>query len=272
MYNPGPMNPNVWQYALLGIIQGLTEFLPVSSKSHLLLAERLLGFHRSGAAFEVALHVATLLSVILVYRAELLRIIRERNWRFIGLIALCAAVSVALIFPFKDRLEALDSPDTPGILLYIAIGLLVTAAWLILADWRLRHPRERRPIGVGGAIFIGVAQAVAILPGISRSGSTIGAALQTGEEREHAARFSFILSIPMILGAAVLKVHDLKESLGNGGLDSTGLAIGFICSLLAGIAAIYLVLWMLRHARLTWFAVYCAVLSAVCFGLHFSGK
>jgi undecaprenyl-diphosphatase len=262
----------IWQYALLGVVQGLTEFLPISSKSHLLLVERLMGFHHSdvgGAAFEVALHVATLLSVVLVYRGEIVRILREGNWRFIGLVALCAAVSTALILPFKDRLEALDSPDNPNIVLYIGIGLLFTALWLVLADLRLRRKRERRPIGAVAAVLIGIAQAIAILPGVSRSGATIGAALQTGEERDHAARFSFLLSIPMILGAAILKLPDLKQALASGGLDPTGLTVGFVCSLLAGVAAIYLVLWMLRKAHLSYFAVYCVLLSVGCLIFHF---
>src|SRR5688500_4511793 len=97
----------IWQYALLGIVQGLTEFLPISSKSHLLLTERLLGVNPPGVVFEVALHVGTLLSVLLVYRAELWGIIRGRNWRYIGLLALCAAVSATPILVFHKPLEAL---------------------------------------------------------------------------------------------------------------------------------------------------------------------
>ena len=256
----------IWQYALLGVIQGLTEFLPISSKSHLLLTERLLGVNPPGVVFEVALHVGTLLSVLLVYRSELWGIIKGRNWRYIGLVALCAAVSATPILLFHEPLEALM--ESSRVVLYIGVGLLVTAAWLVLADIRLRRPRERRPIDALAAVVIGVAQAIAILPGISRSGSTIGAALQTGEEREHAARFSFLLSIPMILGAALIKAKDMGETVASGGISPAGMAVGFICSLLAGVAAIYLVLWMLRRARLVYFAAYCVLVSAGCFVLY----
>jgi undecaprenyl-diphosphatase len=257
----------IWQYALLGIVQGLTEFLPISSKSHLLLTERLLGVNPPGVVFEVALHVGTLLSVVLVYRTELWGILRGGNWRYIGLIALCAAVSATPILLLHRPLEALM--ESERVVLYIGLGLLVTALWLVLADVRLRQQRARRPIDALAAVLIGIAQAIAILPGISRSGATIGAALQTGEEREHAARFSFLLSIPMILGAALIKAKDMGDTVASGGISPVGMAVGFICSLLAGVAAIYLVLWMLRRARLAYFAAYCVLVSAACFVFYF---
>ncbi|MDQ3023922.1 MAG: undecaprenyl-diphosphate phosphatase, partial [bacterium] len=141
----------------------------------------------------------------------------------------------------------------------------VTAVWLILADMRLRNPWPRKPVGVWGAVAIGVAQAIAILPGISRSGATIGMALQCGEEREHAARYSFVMSIPIILGAAIVKTPELKMALESGSVDPLGLAVGFIAALLSGVLAIYVVLWMLRRARLVYFSAYCVAVSIACF-------
>jgi undecaprenyl-diphosphatase len=251
------------EYALLGIIQGLTEFLPVSSKSHLLLAQLLLGLDLRGVVVEVALHVATLLSVLIVYGRDVVREVAQRNWKFIGCIALSTVVTVALIWPWKDQLEALTQSEAAVPLM--ATLFLVTAVWLILADWRLRHPGPRKPIGYPQAAAIGLAQAIAILPGISRSGATIGAALQLGEEREHAARYSFVMSIPVILGAAVLKTPELKDALDAGTVDPLGLSIAFIAALASGVLAIYIVLWMLKRARLVYFAAYCAAVSFACF-------
>jgi undecaprenyl-diphosphatase len=258
----------ILQYIILGVLQGLTEFLPVSSKSHLLLGERLLGLDPQGVVLEVALHVATLLSVVIVYGADLLREVRERNWRFFGLIFIALLPLVPLL-PFKDHVEALAERD--DVVLLIGLLLLVTAGWLALADWRLRQQRAPKPLNPQHAIWVGVAQAVALLPGISRSGATIGAAIQLGEERARAARFSFVLSIPTILGAAVLKADEIGPALASGEVQLAGLIAGFIAALLSGILAIKLVLWMLQRARLTWFAAYCVALSLFCLGWHFLG-
>ncbi|MCC7478523.1 undecaprenyl-diphosphate phosphatase [bacterium] len=260
----------ILEYALLGLLQGLTEFLPVSSKSHLLLAQHWLGLNPRGVVTEISLHVATLLSVLLVYRGELLRIFRERDWAYIGRLALATCVTVALILPLKDRIEALA--DSPAVIPWTGGLLLVTALWLILADLRIRRSKAaatpRRPLSWLGAALVGLAQGIAILPGISRSGSTIGAGLQLGEDRENAARFSFLLSVPVILGAAVLSLGDFKDALaaganGGGDLNLAGLAVAFVVALLSGVGAIYLVLWMLRRASLLWFAGYCVLLGCV---------
>lgn len=251
------------EYILLGVVQGLTEFLPVSSSGHLLLAQHWLGLELPGVVTEVALHVATLLSVVLVYRAELVRIVRERDWRFIGLIALSTVVTVALIFPFREPLEALTQREDAVLL--VAGMLLVTAMWLALADLRLRHPVAPRPVTPLAAVFIGVIQAVAILPGISRSGATIGMALQAGIERAEAARYSFILSLPVIVGAGILKLPELRAGVAAGEVDPLGLSLGFLAALLSGVLAIYIVLWMLQRARLTYFAAYCTIISGLAF-------
>jgi undecaprenyl-diphosphatase len=260
---------DLFKYALLGILQGLTEFLPISSKSHLLLAEHWLGLNPQGVVLEICVHIGTLLSVLIVYGHSLIEVVKKREWKFIGLILLGTVVTTALILPFKEPLEEL----TQGPLVIPLIGalLLVTAMWLVLADLRLQHPVARRPLGVAGAVLVGLAQAIAILPGISRSGATIGMALQTGEDRENAARFSFILSVPVILGAAVLKAPEISSSISSGGIDLPGLSIAFVSSLLSGVAAIYILLWMLRRARLLWFAGYCVLLSAVTLISYYSG-
>lgn len=248
-------------YALLGALQGLTEFLPVSSKSHLLLAQHWLGLNPPGVVMEVALHVATLLSVVIVYRSELARLLRGGDWPYLGKLALATAVTVGLILPFKDRIEALA--DSSAVVPWTGGLLLITAAWLALADRRIRQEGPQRALGWGGAALMGLAQAVAILPGISRSGSTIGAGLQLGEGRDEAARFSFLMSIPVILGAGAMEGKAAVAELSSGGISSAGLAVGFITSLAFGVLAIHLVLWTLRRARLLWFSAYCALLAGI---------
>jgi len=246
-------------YVLLGVVQGLTEFLPVSSSGHRVLLQHWLGMNPSGAVTEVALHVATLVSVIIVYRRDIWAIFAKGDWRYVGLIGLGTVVTVVIALPVKDHIEALTDADYAVRL--VGLMLLITAVWLVLADRRLKRNDPPRPLGWLAAALTGAAQAVAVLPGISRSGATIGAAVQLGSEREQAAKFSFLLSVPVILGAGVLKARDLPAAVDSGEVNALGLGLAFIAALVFGILAIYLVLWLLKRARLTWFAVYCALLG-----------
>jgi undecaprenyl-diphosphatase len=256
------------EYIVLGIIQGLTEFLPVSSSTHLVLAEHWMGLNPSGVTTEIVLHVGTLLSVLLVYGKDLWRVLISRNWRYIGCLALATAVTVACLFPVKDLLEALtESPNAAR----IEGGMLfITAIMLWLADRRLQQGPGKQPLGWLNSILIGGAQFLGALPGISRSGATISTAVLLGIDREQAARFSFQLSIPVIIGAALIHWGELShqsegvlQEFNSGQVDPLGLALGFLASMIMGIVAIYLVLWMLKRARLLYFAIYCAALAVV---------
>jgi len=251
----------LFAYLLLGVIQGLTEFLPVSSSGHLVLAEHWLKMNPAGVTTEVALHVATLLSVVIVYRRDIALIFSERRWNYLLLILLGTIMTVVLVLPFKDQLAALT--EAPYAVRLVGGMLLVTALWLTLADVRLRRGGERQALSVGGSLLIGVAQALAALPGISRSGATIGAGVQLGMDRTKAARFSFLLSVPVIAGAGVLTAFDVPAEIAAGGINPLGLGIGFIAALICGIIAIHGVLWLLQRARLSWFALYCALLGVV---------
>jgi undecaprenyl-diphosphatase len=249
----------VWAYLLLGVIQGLTEFLPVSSSGHLVLAQHWLGVDAPGALTEVALHVATLLSVVLVYWRDIVGIFTRRRWTYLGLLALGTVVTVALALPAKDWIEGLtDAAYAPQV---VGAMLLLTALWLVLADLRLRRAATRTEPTWLGAGLIGIAQAIAVLPGISRSGATIGSGVLRGVGREQAARFSFLLSVPVILGAGVLKAGDVAPALNSGAINAVGLGLAFIAALVFGVLAIYLVLWLLKRARLSYFAAYCALLG-----------
>ncbi len=264
MYNPAV---EIIKYLLLGIIQGLTEFLPISSSGHLLLAEHWLGLNPPGIALEVAVHFATLVSVIIVYWKDLREIFIKGNWRYVALLALATAVTVAILLPVKSQLEVLT--ESTQIVRLAGGMLLLTAIWLFAADYKLLRAGSASQPGWFAAVLIGLVQAVAGLPGISRSGATIGAAIQAGLNRESAARFSFLLSIPVIAGAAVLVVPEAITVLREGTLNLAGLASAMLAALLSGIAAIHIVLWTLRRARLLWFGVYCVLIGGA--ALYFGG-
>lgn len=251
----------LWDYLLLGAIQGLTEFLPVSSSGHLVLAEHWLKLNPQGVVLEVTLHVATLLSVLIVYRRDIAQLWRERSWGYLWYLVLATVVTVAIALPFKHFVE--DLTDSTAAVRVVGVMLFITAAWLLFADWRLRKADTDKPLNWAASLFTGIAQALAVMPGISRSGATIGMLIQTGQSRREAARFSFLLSVPVILGAAVLSIGDLEQGLAAGQLYAPGLALGFVAALLFGIAAIHLVLSALYKARLSLFAAYCAVLGCI---------
>lgn len=246
---------------LLGAIQGLTEFLPVSSSAHLVLAEHWTGLNPPGIATEITLHIGTLVSVLLVYGKDLWRVIAQRDWRYLGMLALATAVTVACLLPVKDLLEALTESSNA---VRIEGGMLLfTAVWLWLADRKLQRGAGSEPLNWPKSALIGFAQFCGALPGISRSGATIGAGVLLGMQRDQAARFSFLLSVPVIIGAAVLDAKNIGADVASGAVDALGLALGFLTALVMGVVAIYVVLWMLKRARLLYFAIYCTALAVI---------
>lgn len=244
-----------WEGLLLGIVQGLTEFLPISSSGHLVVAQAAVGLSAPGVVVEVILHVATLLAVVIVYRARLWTIARgcidgDRSaWRFVGLLTLATIPAAVAGLVWSDVFErAFDS------LRVVGIDFLVTGA--VLWSTRPVIKRADRPepsvMAAGG---IGIAQALAIFPGISRSGTTVAAALWWRVEPERAAEFSFVLAIPAILGAAVLQL----PALGSGAVQvDTGPLLGsFVAALISGVLAIRLLVALLRRKAFHRFAPYC---------------
>jgi len=237
------------QAAWLAAVQGLTEFLPVSSSGHLVILQGLMDVPRQGIAFEVVVHLGTLLAVLVVYGRDLLRILvgalrRDRkSLRMIGLLAIGSVPAGAAGVLLGDSVrELFDSP------LLASFMLLVTGTVLFTTRW------ARRDGGPGplSAIVIGLSQALALLPGISRSGSTISTGLFFGLDREEAARFSFLLSVPAIAGAGLLELPGMSAS------DmETHLLVGFVVSALTGYSALRLLLRFVRHGKLHAFCWYC---------------
>jgi undecaprenyl-diphosphatase len=257
---------------VLAVLQGLTEFLPVSSSGHLVLGSELLGLRSvDGVLVTVALHAGTLVAVLAVYGRDLLAILRRALRGQAGelWLLLVASLPAALVgIGLGEQLEPLfESPDAA------AAGLLATAA-ILLAGERARRRAipevegpsaegpAQAPLTLGQATVVGLAQALAILPGISRSGATISAGLLCGVDPARAARFSFLLSLPAVGGATLLELGAL-EDLPDESLRGIGLAL--VISALVGLAALRLLLVALRRGSFPWFAGYCALVASAWF-------
>lgn len=259
----------------LGLVQGLTEFLPISSSGHLVFAKAFLGLKTPGVVMEAVLHFGTLIAVLVFYREDLLRIVagawrahgralRLRSLRplaadpdaRLGYLLVAGTVPAAVVgIAFKRQIEALySSPLESGIELFVNGFILLLAA-------RLAPGRKAiHDVGVGDALWIGAGQAVAILPAISRSGSTVAAALWRRLDRTTAVRFSFLLSVPAILGALVLELDDIVRVVDGA---AGPLAVGALASAVAGYLAIAVFTRAVARGRLAWFAWYCFVVGAV---------
>lgn len=253
-----------FQAIVLGVVQGLTEFLPVSSDGHLALAYRL--FHQSpDLTFEVFLHLATLVAMVVYFRADILTLVRavgpagkgSPERRLVTLIAAATAISAVLALVMKKAVVAANES-----LLLIGIGFLVTAAALVAAEIAARRVASREPadLGWGRTTMVAVAQALATLPGVSRSGMTISSGMLAGLDRAAAARFSFLLGIPIIAAANVYEAKDIL----SGASQVPGLAVsaaGFVAAGVAGYLAIWGLLKFVRTHPLYAFAGYTAVVG-----------
>jgi len=252
--------------AILGIIQGLTEYLPVSSSGHLVLAQKLLNTNPYGLSFEVIVHIGSLLAVLIYFRSKLWEMLKSffvsghpdsRKFALLLILGTIPAGVIGLLFEdFFDRM--FDSPH------YTSIFLLVTGVILLSTRFARRGAKE---VSFLSALLIGAAQACAILPGISRSGSTISAGIWAKIDPAKAAEFSFLLSIPAIAGAAVLKSNELAT------LDSSLIVpytLAAVFSFVSSIVAIHWMLAIIKKGRFEWFAYYCFAAGAL--GLYLFTK
>ena len=249
----------------LGILQGLTEFLPVSSSGHLVLFQSWLpGFREPGVLFHSTVHLATLGAVLAWFRRDVLALVRAAVMpgradpaavRLLWLIA-AGTVPTALIgLLFREALEGLFSSVSTA-----ASMLLVTGALLFATDRAGERPGDIESMRAGQALLVGIAQGIAIIPGISRSGATVATGVFSGLGRELALRYSFLLSVPAILGAFVLQLstHGLD---GAGEVNVTGYGLAFLAAFATGYASIGVLSKVLLSRRLTWFAGYCWALG-----------
>ena len=249
---------------ILGIIQGLTEFLPVSSSGHLELGKAILGdqsLAEESLLFTVVLHFATALSTMVVFRKDILELIKgalKLKWnedlQFISKIALSMIPAVVVGLFFEEQLEQLFG----GNILLVGFMLLVTAALLFFAD---KAKDTNKKVSFKNAFIIGISQAIAMLPGISRSGATISTSVLLGNDKTKAARFSFLMVVPLIFGKIAKDVlsGDLSYETGN----FTTLSIGFVAAFIAGLFACTWMISLVKKSKLTYFAIYCAIVGVI---------
>jgi undecaprenyl-diphosphatase len=252
---------------LLGIIQGLTEFLPVSSSGHLVLAGHFFNFQMPGLTFEIVLHFGSLIAVLIFFREHILRLIKsilffkDKNYNNERLqvmyLLLSTFVTAAIGIGFKDFFEQLfDKP------IFVPVFLCVTGFILFFTDNIKSKEIKSENMGFMKSIIIGLGQGMAILPGISRSGTTIATGLYLGIKREDMASFSFLLSIPAILGAAVLDLKDITEI----SSDMISLYIGgLIAAFVSGYLVIAWLIKLIRNRKIRIFSYYCWIVSIISF-------
>jgi|TARA_B110000285_G_scaffold234677_1_gene312493 undecaprenyl-diphosphatase len=245
---------------ILGIIQGLTEFLPVSSSGHLELAKWIMGSNavsEEGLLFTVTVHAATALATLVVFRKEVADIFKgllQFKWNaelIFSLKIILSMVPAAVVgVLFNDEIESLFD----GQILLVGAMLVVTGALLFLAD---KATSSENPVGYLSALLIGISQAIAIMPGISRSGATISTAVLLGIDREKAARFSFLMVVPLILGKMTKDILD--GEIAFSGDQSISLIVGFVAAFVAGLFACKWMIALVKKSQLKYFAFYCFV-------------
>lgn len=266
----------IWIALILGIVQGLCEFLPVSSSGHLLLLQNLVGISEDegGAFFTVMLHVATLIAVCIVYRKTILKILKQPFQKLVLhlIIATLPTVGIALVFKLVEPFKIFYDRANEGA--YLGVCFLITTVLLLLSDYvsekQAKKKRPMKDMTTKDALIIGGMQAVGVLPGISRSGSTITGAMFANLNKKAAADFSFLMSIPAILGGAVLEVKDAMEA-GSIGVSIPCLLIGMLAAGVTGYFAVNWMLKLIKHKKLWPFALYTAVLGVVVIILQLLG-
>ncbi len=258
---------NLLEAIILGIIQGLTEFLPVSSSGHLELAKAILGdtsVPEESLTFTVVLHFATALSTLVVFRKEVAEIFKglfqfkwneEMKFSLKIIISMIPAVIIGLLF--EEQLESFFG----GKILFVGIMLLVTAVLLLFAD---KAKNTNKEVSFSNSLIIGISQAIAMLPGISRSGATISTSVLLGIDRSRAARFSFLMVVPLIFGKIVKDF--LSGDINFQPSEIAPISAGFIAAFLAGLVACNWMIALVKKSKLSYFSIYCAVVGLIAIG------
>ena len=261
---------NTFEAILMGLLQGLTEYLPVSSSGHLAIAAELFGVNgEDNLAFTIAVHVATVLATFVILWKEIVWIFKglfrwdgklnaEQRYALAILVSMIP-VGIVGVF-FKDYVEEIFGAG----LLVVGCCLLVTAALLIFSYYA--HPRHKEEVSLKDAFVIGLAQAVAVLPGISRSGSTIATGLLLGNKKEKLAQFSFLMVIPPILGEALLDIMKAMKGSAEAvtaGIGTVPLIAGFLAAFISGCLACKWMIGIVRKGKLIYFGIYCAIVGSL---------
>lgn len=260
---------NLLDAIILGVIQGLTEFLPVSSSGHLEIGKELLGLDLKAdhsLLMTIVLHAATAFSTIVVFRKDIVAILKgllgfrwSDDYAFAVKIAISMVPAVVVGLSMEETIEAFFSGD----MLLVGAMLLATGALLFLAG---RASSTEKEVGYIDAVVIGISQAIAILPGVSRSGATISTSVLLGVDRVKAARFSFLMVIPLILGKIAKDVLDGGLTLG----PPLPLAVGFLTAFVTGVIACKWMIALVKNCQLWWFSVYCFIVGTIAIGYSFA--
>lgn len=249
---------------ILGIIQGLTEFLPVSSSGHLELAKFIMGddsLPKESMLMTVVLHFATALSTVVIFRKEILEILQglfqfkwNEEFRFSLKIIISMIPAAVIGVTFNDQLEVFFS----GKILLVGCLLLLTGALLFLAD---KAKNTTKTVGFGHSLIIGISQAIAILPGISRSGATISTSVLLGIDREKAARFSFLMVVPLIFGK--IAKDAMSDEFLSSSISTLSLSLGFIFAFATGLLACTWMIKLVKSSKLSYFSIYCFAIGTI---------
>lgn len=256
---------------ILGIIQGLTEFLPVSSSGHLELGKAILGDDLAGEEsmlFTIVLHFATAISTVIVFRKDIVEIFKglfEFKWneetQFAAKIMLSTIPAIIVGLFFEEELEQLFG----GNISFVGFMLLITAVLLWLAD---KAKSTGKTVSFNNSIIIGISQAIAMLPGISRSGSTIATSVLLGNDKSKAARFSFLMVIPLIFGKIAKDIMD--GAITTQSENNVALLVGFVAALVSGYFACKWMIALVKKSKLTYFALYCLVVGVIAIAVGLS--
>jgi len=249
---------SIFEAVILGIVQGLAEFLPISSSGHLIMLQSFLGIEASTMMFNIVVHIGTLIPVLVIYRHEVIELIRRPFQRYTYLLITATLPAVAAALLLGGRLEMLFSTTA-----FLPLAFTATALLLIFAESRPEGRKGKEQITYLDSLIIGCVQAIGITPGISRSGSTIAAAIGRDISREAAARFSFMLSIPAIVGGFALELTRLATAdIPQAGVGTLPLIFGLFSAMLTGFLAIRLLLELIRRRSLRLFSYYLLLLAA----------
>ncbi len=245
---------SIFVAVVLGVVQGLTEFLPVSSSGHLVLLEKIFGINSNLIFLNVFLHLGTLCAVVVYYRKRLLWYIKHPLCHEVKCLAVATVPTVIIFLLFKNFFE--NSFDGS----YLVFGFLTTAVFLVICHF-VGNRQGGKQLDYKTAFTMGVFQGVAIMPGISRSGSTISSGVVSGGDKKSVADFSFLMSLPIILASLVLELFKIKTTTFD--LPILSLIIGFLCAFVFGLIAIKFMLKIVNKCKLYWFCIYLVLLSLV---------
>lgn len=248
----------IWQAIVLGAVQGFAEFLPVSSSGHLILLQNWFGIEDNVIFYSVMLHLGTLIPVIVVLWKEILELFKKPFNKFWFLVV--ATIPAGIMGIIFSKVFDLDALFTDHVWL-LSITFIFTAAEMLFSEMRAKKVEMLNPINLKTSFIMGCGQAVGVLPGVSRSGSTITAGCLGKVDKTENANFTFLMSIPIILAAVLLESLDLVQSGGGVGIDVLPLLLGILTAMICGYIAIKFMLKIIKKANYKWFSVYLILIS-----------